>query len=165
MRYRKHPNLKPTREDIALGWQLRNALQQTEDLPKTERWRMAMELLPDEYHYRVILARTRATAESTMSLYGILISGARMELEGPEAQFGPQSDMGSFALGIVAVPMSSLGELERRYKQFCEDVILMEDPFAFDPKEYVKYVPRDPENFAMETMRAYYTERAQALLK
>lgn len=165
MRYRKNPDMKPTQEDIKLGWQLRNALAQTEGMPDTERWRLTMELLPDEYHYQILLARKRSSVESAMSLYGLLVSAIQMELEGPDSKFDPQTDMGKMTLGIIAVPTSSLAELEHRYKQFCDDVTLMDNPLEFDPNSFPKYVPRDPENFSVPELREYYTDRAQAALK
>jgi hypothetical protein len=164
VRYRRHPQFKPLPEDKPLVAQLTEALVQTKDIPDDGRWRITMELLPDEFLYKVVLARQRPTVESALNLYALLTSVVRLAYEGPAGQFDEQTDMRRTTLGLIALPSSCLAELERRYKQFCDDVILMSNPLDFELTGFIQYVPRDPENFNEKMLADYYIKRSKTAL-
>ena len=141
-------NIAP--EDMDAALQLMEALEQVEDLPLEDQWPMALELLPDSVLLHTMQALNRKDEMEKMNLFGTLAVVLIREFLDLE----PEPPLIMLAMGSIMV--SFLGELEKRRKVFCMDVIHMASPFKFDQDEPVKFIPKDPESFNMDAVWDYY---------
>jgi hypothetical protein len=151
-------------EDVAIAEQLKNALEQVAMLPLPDQWRMALELLSDDFFFYILRVRDRQNEFDQMNLYGLLgLIAIDALLENEEIELTTEMRTRLLSIGLVGIMVSCLGELERRHKQFCDSVEIPEMPFLLNEHEPVKYFPRDPENFHPDLVMNYYVERARAV--
>ena len=155
---KRYPKLNLSPADIAGAEQLREALLQVAELPDASQWEMALELLPDSLLLDVV--RSNQRGDDMLNLVGTMAAVAVHTLTGERA------DEQTLAASIYGVIFACAGELEKRYKVFSENVVMMEYPYDYDPLEPVLFVPRDPENFSVEEVFEYYRSHdpAQSVL-
>ncbi len=149
----KRDKTTPQPEDTKALQYLRNALVNVSDLPQDSQWEVAMELLSDEFLRNFVNARKRRREEDRMTMYGPLA------LTVVQYYLREQTNNAEYLMGgLIGLTYSVYGELERRHKRFCSDVIFMENPVFFDPDAPVLFVPNDPETFDVEKLFADYNE-------
>lgn len=141
------PNVSPA--DLEMGFELHQALQQVADLPEDSQWEMALELLPDAFLLTVVRASQRKP-DDMLNLLGLL-AGVAVEF-----LTGKRGDAETLSVTLYGVIFSCLGELEKRHKHFSDNVIQMTAPFDYDPQSPVLFIPKDPDNFHLEKVFAYY---------
>ena len=141
------PNVSPA--DLEAGFELNQALGQVSELPLDSQWEMALELMSDAFLLKVVRASQRKP-EEMLNLLGLL-SGVAVE-----ALTGERGDADMLSVTLYGMIFSCLGELEKRYKHFSANVIQMTVPYDYDPEMPVLFIPKDPENFKLEDLFAYY---------
>jgi hypothetical protein len=143
----------PLPEDTKALQELRSVLVNVSDLPQTSQWEMAMELLSDEFLSNFINARKRRREEERMTMYGPLA------LTLVQYYLREQTNNAEYLMtALIGLTYSVYGELERRHKKFCSNVVFMDDPIFYDPENPVLFIPNDPETFDVEALFTYYNE-------
>ena len=110
---------------------------------------MALELMSDAFLLNVVRVSSRKP-EDMMNLLGLLSGVAVEDLTGERA------DADTLGVTLYGVIFSCLGELEKRYHRFSDNVIQMPYPFGYDPESPVLFVPKDPDTFSLEAVFEYY---------
>ncbi len=146
---KRYPKITLADADILAAQQLREALIQVEELPQESQWELALELLPDSLLLDVVRSNQRK-GDDMLNLLGVL-SGVAVD-----ALTGERADERILTATIYGVIFACLGELEKRYKVFSENVIMMELPFDYDPTNPVLFIPKDPETFSIDKVFEYY---------
>lgn len=140
-------------EDTKALQELRSVLVNVSELPQTSQWEVAMELLSDEFLRNFINARKRKKEDDRMTMYGPLA------LTLVQYYLREQTNNAEYLMsGLIGLTYSVYGELERRHKKFCSNVIFMDDPIFYDPESPVLFIPNDPETFDVEELFTYYNE-------
>lgn len=160
----KHKPPTLSAQDLELIKQLADALYSVKDLPEEDRWQLVMELLPDSYHFRVLLVRKRQAELDAMNVYSALAIVVLQVFRGYTRENKPDPRL--IMLTMAAISASSLGELERRHKLLCDRVEYPRDPTAYKIEEIMQFTPRDPEmtdqSVIRDTLMARYVERGLA---
>ena len=146
---KRYPKITLAPADIAAAQQMRDALVQVAELPEDSQWELALELLPDSLLMDVVRSNQRQ-GDDMLNLLGVLAGVA------VEALTGERADEQMLTASIYGVIFACLGELERRYKVFCDNVVQMEYPFAYDSENPVLFIPRNPEEFSIDKVFEYY---------
>ncbi len=153
---RRYPKPNISAADLEAADQMRDALLQVQELPEDSQWEMALELLPDSVLLNVVRTNERK-GEEALNLVGVLAAIS------VETLTGERANQETLTAAIYAVIFSALGELEKRYKVFSENVVMMEGPLDYDPLEPVLFIPKDPDTFSVDQVFQYYRAHEPAL--
>jgi hypothetical protein len=157
MRKRKEKASPFSEEAAGILTELVNALVAVQDVPAAGRWPLALQFLPDEFFYRVIRSRvTMEPAQSAKLCVGLAVL-TLSDFAGHPVPEVPQNVMTAVVIIMVSC---FFGELERRHRVFCSDVILPGDLLDADPRNPVEYVPYDSKTFSRDALVDYYQAKS-----
>ena len=153
MKRNPKPTLTPA--DLEAADQMRDALLQVRELPIDSQWEMALELLPESLLLDVVRMNKRRE-DDVLNLVGVLAAVS------VEMLTGERADEKFLTAAIYGIIFSSVGELEKRYKVFSDNVVMMDYPFDYDPTDPVLFIPKDPETFSLDKVFQYYRDNDPA---
>ena len=128
------------------------AMSQTEDLPLEDQWGIVLELLPEKFHYYVLVAsqQPEMVMMDRIGLLAYILIKQHFEEE-PSPKF--------ILTALHGLLISSLAEIERKELLFCESVDAIREPFLITFPGNLPFHPKDPDNFDVRELILHHIQR------